>query len=80
MSSSVTSVFVSYSRLDVLWTKASIAIHLWTHSLHSIDHHNGPITQPHSCGHFRGEIHMTGGVDEVQQVLLISCKQPINLV
>lgn len=56
----------------MLWNRKS-DVHLWTHSLHSIQHHNGPITQPHSCGHLGGEVHVAGGVDEVQQVLLSSC-------
>lgn len=52
-----------------------MSAHLGTDSLHSINHYNGSIAEADSCGHFRGEVHMTGGVDEVQQVLLLSCER-----
>lgn len=49
--------------------------YLWTHSLHSIHYDDGPVTQTHSGGHLGGEVHVTGGVDQVQQVLLVPWAQ-----
>lgn len=40
--------------------------YLWTHSLHSINDYNGPVTQPDSSGNLWGEVDMTGRVNQVQ--------------
>lgn len=47
--------------------------YLRTNSLDGIHNHDSSITQSDSSGHFRREIHVTGRVDEIYEVLVLSC-------
>lgn len=54
-------------------THSSHGLYLRTHSLDGINNNNGPITQSDSSGHLRGEVHMTGRVDQINEVIISSC-------
>ena len=47
--------------------------YLWTHPLYHVHHHNGALTQTNCGGHLAGEVHMSRGVNQVNQELFLIC-------
>ena len=47
--------------------------YLWTHPLYHVHHHNGTLTETNCSGHLAGEVHMSRGVNQVNQELFLIC-------